>query len=84
MSIYECYVKIPDSGTIIIPQEIKRKLKKDCLIKLVIFPQEEEKKYMEAVTELNGLLSDLPEEDIKKFDRTLNDRINFKRNMVDL
>jgi len=39
---------------------------------------------LRAVDELSGLISDLTEKEMEEFDRTINERIPFRRNPVQL
>jgi hypothetical protein len=86
MDAYECHARLMDEGYLEIPLAIRKKLKKDALIKLVILVDEEkpQKKQLHALKELNGLLADLNEENMGNFDETLKERVNFKREFLNL
>jgi len=86
MNAYECQAKLLDDGHLEIPEEIKQKLHKNHSIKVIILTEAESpaNKHLEAVDKLDGLLSDISDEDIEKFDGIINERINFKRKLPDI
>jgi len=81
VNAYECYGKFRKDGYIDIPLDIKKKLKSNQRIKLVIMIEDEDEKNekIKALEGLNGLLSDLNGEKIKEFDEVINERVNFHR-----
>jgi len=86
LKAYECYGKLSEEGYIDIPGEIKRQLNKKTPIKLIILTDEDKpkNKYIQALNELNGLLSDMDKKELKDFENILKDRPNFKRKISDL
>ena len=86
MNAYECQAKLLDDGHLEIPEEIKQKLKKNHFIKVIILTEVEipVNKYIDSLNKLNGLLSDLPDEDIEQFEHTIKERLNFNRKLLDI
>ncbi len=87
MESYECKGKFLKNGYIDIPLEVKKKLKNNQDLELIIITKEEDKgknKRIDTLKKLNGLLSDLEEEEIKTFDETLKERVIFNREGFEL
>lgn len=82
MNAFECKGKFIKDGYIDIPLEIKKNLKKNQDVRLIILTEEdydENNKKINALKSLNGLLSEISDEDEKKFDELLNNRVSFHR-----
>ena len=81
MDAYECYGKFLN-GHIDIPADIKKKLKSNQNVKLIILTEEnkdEKDKKLEALKELNGLLNDIDDEKTEKFDEIISNKVKFHR-----
>lgn len=77
MNSYKCEGKFLKNGYIDIPLEIKKKLDNNKDLELIIITKEEDhgkNKMIDKLKKLNGLLSELEENEIKKFDEVLKKR----------
>lgn len=85
MNTYTCNGKLSKEGYIDVPLDIKRRLKSNQNIKLIIMVENEEEtekrieKRLTAAKNLQGLLVGVNEEKIKKFDKIIKERINFRK-----
>lgn len=85
MNAYECDGKFLKEGYIDVPGDIKKRLKSDQNIKLIIMVENEEKtekriaEKLTAAKNLQGLLAGVQEDKIKEFDKIIKARINFRQ-----
>lgn len=81
MNAFECKGKFIKDGYIDIPPEIKKNSKTNQDVKLIILTEKghDKNKKINALESLNGLLSEISDEDEKKFDEVLDNRVSFHR-----
>jgi len=86
MIVYEYKTNYNKEGKIDIPSYISKGLKENQKIKLIIMIEDEteKKKKINAVDQLSSLLSDTEKKKIEKFDSIIEQRVNFKRENIDL
>jgi len=85
MEYYECYGEIVSDGHLKIPEEIVKKISNEHKVRLIILSNENDKKtQLDALSKMNGLLSDINNDELNNFDEALKKRISLKGRVLEL
>ncbi|OHD06714.1 MAG: hypothetical protein A2Y34_05575 [Spirochaetes bacterium GWC1_27_15] len=85
MEYYECYGELVSDGHLKIPEEIVKKISNEHKVRLIILSNENDNmSQLDALNKMNGLLSDITNDELNNFDETLKKRVSLKNRVLDL